>query len=311
MSALVARGLVRMATLDEVLHALRAHDCRVLVLKGGVSSCSDMLLRDCEDIDLLVAREDLDTALGVLGSLGYLPTMEVRTSSRGSFLRHSGETPFHCPGRAPIDLHWEFLPRWGSYRPDMDGVWDRARVVRVEGREIPTLSPEDALLHLSVHGGWSLWRRRLWVEDVADLLRAHPGLDGPAVEALARGTGTLRLLAVGLLLARTLEGAVPPRGLSPEVLGDGEAIALADGYASVLEHRAEGPTGPIQEVAQLLHQRERVIDRVRMISGLLGTPRRAEWARPLRPAPVRWMRRGLRALRHLAARGAMPAETAA
>src|SRR5204862_1630752 len=64
-----------LAALDEALAAFAAAGLAPLALKGPVLSerlYGDAALRRATDLDLLVRPDDLETALGVLRSLGYL-----------------------------------------------------------------------------------------------------------------------------------------------------------------------------------------------------------------------------------------------
>src|SRR5436190_1015503 len=73
------------------------------------------------------------------------------------------------------------------------------------------LSPECILLLLCLHGSAHKWEMLKWVLDIAEMLRACPDLDWGKVTNEARRTGSERMVAVGLVLARDLLGAVIPQ----------------------------------------------------------------------------------------------------
>jgi hypothetical protein len=56
-----------------------------------------------------------------------------------------------------VELHWGFVDRQFSLPLDAEGLWGRLQRVSLGGGTIPTLSPEDLLLILCMHGSVHLW----------------------------------------------------------------------------------------------------------------------------------------------------------
>jgi hypothetical protein len=83
-----------------------------------------------------------------------------------------------------------------------------------------SLAPEDLLLLLCVHGGKHCWCQLNWICDVAELLRAHPELDWDQVLEQARTRGGMRMLLLGLRLARDLLEAPVPDEVSEKIAAD-------------------------------------------------------------------------------------------
>ena len=73
-----------------------------------------------------------------------------------------------------------------------------------------SLSPEDTLLFLCVHGTKHQWSRLAWIADVAELVRSSPDLDWGAVMSEAAALGARKMLQAGLVLAADLLGATVP-----------------------------------------------------------------------------------------------------
>jgi hypothetical protein len=103
-----ARGLALEAISAEFVMRIEAAGVRVLVLKGPLLAQrlhGDVGSRASNDVDLLVARADLDAAARALAPRGYL----VETTTP---LRSHGHTYQHIVLRSPsaslprIDLHW-------------------------------------------------------------------------------------------------------------------------------------------------------------------------------------------------------------
>ncbi|HLJ53919.1 MAG TPA: nucleotidyltransferase family protein, partial [Chthonomonadaceae bacterium] len=70
-----------------------------------------------------------------------------------------------------------------------------------------SLSAEDMLIFLCVHGAKHQWSRLGWIMDVAEHVRSSPGLDWSAALAEAERLACVRMLLLGLLLAGDILGA--------------------------------------------------------------------------------------------------------
>jgi hypothetical protein len=109
-----------------------------------------------------------------------------------------------------VEIHPSLAHRAFQYAPDMDGVWDRAVPVSIGGRDVLTLSPEDLMVFLCVHGAKHEWDQLIWVCDVAEALRAYPDLNWTTIRLRAAETGSLRMLQLGLYLAHEIAGVGLP-----------------------------------------------------------------------------------------------------
>jgi hypothetical protein len=309
--AAAARSLVRVHDLHLVLDAFASAGIEALAFKGPVLDADlrgDPFARDCDDLDLLVRRGELDRALAVLGRAGWTEAVDVHPRSRGTLLRTGSEVPLVRPGRTTIDLHWDLVPACLSWRTDPEAIRARARTVDVAGRPVPTLSRGDTLLHLCVHGCRSHWARAIWAEDVALAVAALGPEDAALVLGEARSTGAVRMLAVGLALAADLHGVSAPAALRVAAGGDPEAAALARLYAAILRGTARLPSAAADLLALRLRSRERLLDRARIVAGTVRTPALEECRAPLAPAPVRWAGRLARGIRGWAAAPGAPDE---
>ena len=97
--------------------------------------------------------------------------------------------------------------------PEGDALWRRALAVELQGAVVNTLSTQDLLLHLCVHGTKHAWTSLTWILDLAALISCNPGLEWPAIVAEANSQGGRRLLLLGLYLAHDLLGGAVPENL--------------------------------------------------------------------------------------------------
>jgi hypothetical protein len=155
------------AELEGLLRHFANRGIEVLPMKGpalGLALYEDLALRPCDDLDLLVRREDYQRAHALLSDLGFTAGSSDDHNCR--FLRDE----------LPVDLHFELAaPRYFPF--DLDEVWSRSRRGDFRGKPIRVMSGDDLVLYLCSHGLQHGYSRLIWILDVAGALRElrHPG----------------------------------------------------------------------------------------------------------------------------------------
>ncbi|MGV3720448.1 MAG: nucleotidyltransferase domain-containing protein, partial [Actinomycetota bacterium] len=164
------------------------------------------------DLDLLVRPRQLQAARGVLTREGYLNEDgwdSYRQRAYEHFGHHYGY--YHPRKCVKVEVHWRVMPRNVRFDIEDEAFWAHMSPCTIAGAQLPCSPPEDLLLMLTAHGSRHRWERLAWLCDIAALLRAFPALDWRAVERRARELGGVRMLDLGLLLARDVLGAqLPP-----------------------------------------------------------------------------------------------------
>lgn len=276
------RSLWLTAQLLRLLDVFKARGIPVIPLKGPVLAAfayGGIELREYFDLDLLVRRSDVARAGEALVAEGYRPQCELAEAQWPSFLRYACEWGF-LQDATMVELQWQFVPRHFSFPVDYDQLWERAVTLPFEKRSVLSLSPEDLLLYLCVHGTKHAWSDPKWVRDVAALIRVSPNLNWDFVFEQARTLGGERMLRLGLRLARDLAGAKSPREID-----DPAVRRLA---AQVHGRLRSGEPGMTARDEALFHlrSRERLRDRARYCFRLLTTHTILDWQ--LVPFP-RWL----------------------
>lgn len=217
--------------LSEILEVFRRHGVAVVALKGahlGHIVYGNAALRTMGDLDLMVRRDQLGSAEGLLIRLGYTPQHD--SLEQMDYARHHHTRPLGKPGAVRIDLHWSIARPTAPFDVDLDGMWERAVPARIAGSEALVLSPEDLLLHLCLHASFDhqfrLGLRACW--DILEAVRHHRGaIDWDELARRAQRWGIGRYVYVTLHLVRELLAAdiplariavLEPPGFAPEVL---------------------------------------------------------------------------------------------
>ena len=224
----VARHVLMTRDLVVVLDALAAAGVEVMPLKGAVLAETlypHPATRTFVDLDVLVRPIALRQTDDVLRRLGW-----HRTEDEHSWdfdVAFDGETTYHSPGRATIDVHWRLLnaARYPWNRRATDDAWRRAQPVSVAGRASLTLAPADLIVYLAAHlavqhAGVGL----RWHLDLARLMD-RGGLEWPEVVERAHEWGMARATAFALRCVEATSGLRVPGRVMRALAGRGPRAA--------------------------------------------------------------------------------------
>jgi hypothetical protein len=207
------------AALKDVTRGLRAAGAEPVGLKDvqlAVDVYPEPGLRPMGDVDLLIRREDWDTAAHALGSMGFepLPSADVPFTRKYAMAQHFRRSS----DEIWIDLQWNVMQReWdlygqGSFTYDSRAMWRDAAPIRGLDFELRAPAHEDMLFHLCLHLEGHGYCELVLFCDIAELVRHEAGqLNWDRVVDLARHYGAESSIYYVLLFVEKLLGApVPP-----------------------------------------------------------------------------------------------------
>lgn len=243
--------------------------------------------RPCDDLDFLVHPDDISKAVNLLAKNGYEPHVPVPARILNSYLGAGLDyVATNSQGDLWIDLSTLPTPSYFALTIDADSLWASARTITIENTSIPLPCPEHLLYLLCVHASKHGWERLLWVCDVAALLWKYPELDFGQIAQVARRQGGLRLLLLGLQLARSIMNAKLQGRMEEEIKRDPEVTRLAD---SIIARWLESPKACVtgRELFRFhMRMRERLRDRARHAARLVFTPSYGDWMSLPLPEPL-------------------------
>lgn len=232
-----------LANASELIALLAAFDragIAAMPFKGiglAASVYGDLTGRSAGDLDFLVFRRDLETARSVLQQRGYELKTQLKDDGSPSTENYYEYHFERARDGMVAELRWRLeLTEQQKFRRDlgMEWVWPRRCKVRVAGVDVPDLNPVDKLLVLCMHGSKHLWSRMIWICDVARLLEKESPWDWRAVTREAKKRGLWRPLALGVLLAHRVCGAMVPAQALRAFTADRAARQLAEHFAANL-----------------------------------------------------------------------------
>jgi len=260
-SELFATELVRLSQVFE------SKSIQTIHYKGAVTGqeyYGSVKLRNFNDLDFLVRRADLVALIEVLEAQGYRNSGKFTPEEFNHYVAEFKEFLF-TRGEISLEPHWSLAGRRYPFETDYEGLWRRSRMLAFRGTDLRVMCGEDSLLVLCLVGAKGRWQRLQMVTDVAACLRTYRDLDWASVAAMARATGTVRILHLGLLLAADLAGAQLPEKLAREVRKAGSLPQLARQVVKSLAAASARPRflpdSPAIFSPMLFRQRERLRDR--------------------------------------------------
>ena len=229
-------NLLLTAELLRIMRALLAENIRAIPYKGPVLAAStygNLAMRGSCDLDILLAEKDVQRTLSMMLELGYRGEYSLTPAQEARYLRTTCEYNFlHESNRAQVEIHWQVVPAKLCLTFEFDRLWSRAGFLLIGSSRLRVLSPEDALLVLSVHGFKHLWACLKWVCDIANLLSSPEGLDWTYVVDEADRIGAIRVVLVALSLANRMCQSRLPDPIRLRLSRDAVAASIASEIVS-------------------------------------------------------------------------------
>ncbi len=237
-----ARNTILTAELCHLIKLFTDNGIETIPYKGpalALFAYDNLALRRFVDLDVIVKKSDVPRARDLLLAEGYEPTKSLPIAQQDLLLRTQHNLQFaRDDRRLLLELHWEVAPLLFASSVQETELWQNLITIDVNGTPMKTLSADDLLFSLCVHGSRHLWERLGWICDVAELLRRHE-LNWPALLRRAFETDSERMFLLGLHLAQKLLHAELPVEVQQRCTADARLESLA---ANIVEHLFNGPT---------------------------------------------------------------------
>ncbi|MEA5619910.1 nucleotidyltransferase family protein [Cronbergia sp. UHCC 0137] len=209
-----------------ILTQLEKAGIEAIAFKGpalAASAYGNVTLRQFNDLDILVRRQDFWTAKAVLISQGYHSNhseeAEIDEVERTLQISLSDKTPeaamfnarfepslLHSNPQRSIDLHWGIPPRRAWNSNHYDRLWEYRQPMTLMGQSITTFIPEIGLIIQSVnlakdHG---ILRSLKQICDVAQVIQAYPDLDWHLTLQISSELRCEKLFLLGIYITQNV-----------------------------------------------------------------------------------------------------------
>jgi hypothetical protein len=206
------RGNMRATSkLLTVIEEFRASHISILPLKGPLlafQAYGEVSLRQFVDLDVLIRPDDLGASIEVLKRCGYSPVTSATWLQKTSWnISDKKDIVFLSDDESPpLELHWKLSGSHFSLPIEQERLWARAATTVIGGRQIQTLSFNDLVVYLCLHGSRHGWERLGWISDINELIESNDEIDWEMLRKEADRLGCRNVLRFGLYLVSEFFG---------------------------------------------------------------------------------------------------------
>lgn len=280
--SIAAYNVRAMGLLHRLQHLMESLGVQLIPIKGpalALLAHGDVALRQFEDLDLIVRREDLLRAVEGLERDGYGLRELAASTNRARYLATLQNWSMEKPGSPPLDLKPVLISHALAGPASAAFMASACRRLPIDGRRVLWApGPEAMLLAVCLDGANEMWFKLSSVADVGALLAAHADRDWHGFLGEAARMGQRRSLLVGAGLAEELLGCELPPAFRECDRRDPVARRLARQAAERLRALAPRHSCVARQTGFALQTRERLRDRLRFLVRLLFVPGAFEFA---------------------------------
>jgi len=168
----------------------------------AIFAYKNLVLRQFDDLDIFVNKNDVLKVKEILISNGYTPQFDLEGFKEKRFLNTQREYKFNNnETNINLEVQWRFqgVSFSLSADPEFEDPKD-VKMVEICNKEISSVSNENMLLILCIHASGHYWDRLSWTCDVSELIQSED-IDWDYILIKADELRIKRLLFINLLLA--------------------------------------------------------------------------------------------------------------
>lgn len=201
------RNLLLTAELVKVMHILEKKGVKAVTHKGPVlahTAYGNIAYRAFDDIDILIQRSDANKAKKIMIENGYSfdQPIEVKTST---YVKLASEYQFKSHSGATIEINWSFVGSYFYFPTNPKLLFNDLKLLKINGSEIKTFSPDNEFLMLCIHCSKHNWQRLSWICDLGEVLE-NKTINWSEVWKKADQLAVKRIVLVNLFLLKYLFG---------------------------------------------------------------------------------------------------------
>lgn len=191
--------------LIEVIRLFNSNDIPILPFKGpmlAAQAYGNLALRRFVDLDILLPPKHLEAGIELLKAKGYAPTSGLSWLNKTNWhISRKKDIGFANEDQSvKLELHWKLSGSHFALPFEMSRLWQQLEPINLAGVKVNTLSFNDLLIYLCLHGSRHSWERFNWICDINELINSKENIDWELVYAEAKRLGCENTLALGLYL---------------------------------------------------------------------------------------------------------------
>jgi len=209
---------------------LDEHEIRVLPFKGPVMAqdiYQNSGIRFYSDLDILVDQQDAVRTWSILMENGLLPELNLSRKQFVVFIKNEDNFSFSANNETiVVELHWEMSGFYLSNPLRLHHIEKNLKKTQFNGKVVDTLSPEDLIVYLCIHGCKHGWSHLDHVCGIAQVLQSKK-IQWERVHEKTIRFKCKKMVGLGLYLAREILNADIPETVSNDIDSDKTIPMLA------------------------------------------------------------------------------------
>lgn len=259
------RTLLQTIELAKLVRLFDKAGIPILSFKGpalAIQAYGNLALRHAGDLDLmLIEPSSVWEADRILTEAGYIrthPDFELTPLQKSAYMKISPHLVYTYKNlELPIELHWRWTPNPYLCPLSVEEVWQKRELITIANTKVATMSREDILLYLCVHGAKHAWARLKYLCDIPVLMDNGFSKDIEPLLVRARQLGVLNMVTQGFLLAHQVLNMPLPPAISAEAQANPTAQTLVKVAQQVLREdesywEADKPLALVKKPARIL-----------------------------------------------------------
>ena len=274
------RNIFLIEAMAEVLEILKSNNITTLVFKGpalAVDAFGNPDMRQFDDIDLIIPKDQILKAQEILIAENYEPQLSLSPNQVKAYLQSQRDWVFiHKKTGVILDINSTITPRYFQV-PFPSDLHTSSRTISIAGHKANTLSVENLLQTLLVHGTYHQWTRLSWLSDVAALLKTHHDINWSNIHKQSDKMHCKRMVNLGLLLADNLLQTKIPENIKEKALNDPATVKLRDQIEERFTTVEDISQSTVRKYYFHISVRERFIDKLLYIIRFVFVPTISDW----------------------------------
>jgi len=270
-------------SLVKLLSLFKENNIDAVPFKGPVQAqllYMDTGLRSFSDLDILVKKKDAVSARDLLFANGFITDVAIPDRQIETYLKK--ENFFHLvnkSGTINIDLHWELTGRYSLKPLFYDDLEEQFEQIDLIGKSSASLSLEDMLIYLCIHGTSHCWEKLEMICSVAEIIKSKKIKDWDRVITKASLLKCKRMVYLGLILAERIFETNLPKSIKNKVNNDDGVQKLSKKVIEKIMHQSQGYTESLNWRFSSIHfsVRDSLLDKVKYGIRLFFQPTIREW----------------------------------
>ena len=212
----VCNNLLLAGELIKILKLLKNENVDAIPYKGpilAVLAYGNVSFRQFGDLDIFIPKKNVQKAVKILNSNGYISQMNLNNSQEIAFFKYQREYKLiNIKSKTSIEIKWKFPVSSFSFKSNFEDIICNSEFELIDFFNFPifTLSNEDLILILCIHNAGHYWLKLKWICDISEFIRANNNLKWSLIIDKANKLGIIRILYINLALSKELLGLKLP-----------------------------------------------------------------------------------------------------